>query len=202
MAVPVVGELEMSLPPCAVPTEAETVFANVGVKLTLAPYSGVSDEAAIEATGADVTTAVVVADLLPSSLDVAVMVTLPATAGAVQVPLAPFIAPALADQAIPLVAPPVAVVLNVVAVLTVRVGALGLTGFTTTVCGVTVTELSTKSPAAFVALNQKVLAAMMGTVGIGVPLTGELEISLPPCVVPTEAETAFANVGVKSTSAP
>ena len=154
IAAPVVGELEMSLPPCVVPTEAETALAKVGVKLTLAPYSGVSDEAAIEATGADVAIAVVVADLLPSSIDVAAMVTFPATAGAVQVPLAAFIVPALADQAMPLVAPPVAVVLNVVALFTVRVGALGLIGFTTTVCGATETELSTKSPAALVARNQ------------------------------------------------
>ena len=62
--------------------------------------------------------------------------------------------PALAVQVISLVTPPVTVVENVVEVPTVLVGVAGLIGFTMTVCGVIVTELSTKSPATFVALSQ------------------------------------------------
>ena len=80
--------------------------------------------------------------MLASSLDVAVMVTFPAVDGAVHAPVLGLMAPPLADQVTPFVTPPVAVVLNVVELLTVRVGAPGLSGFTTTVCGVTVTEAS------------------------------------------------------------
>ena len=96
----------------------------------------------------------VVAVLLLSSFDVAVMVTGPMVAGAVQAPVPAIIVPPLADQLMRLVAPPVAVVLNAVVLFTVRVGAAGLTAFTTTVCGVTLTELSTKSPAELVARSQ------------------------------------------------
>ena len=85
----------------------------------------------------------VVAVLLLSSLDVAVMVTLPAVAGAVQTPVLAFMVPALADQLMLLVTPPVAVVENVVDLVTVRVGAAGVIAPTTTVFGVTMTELST-----------------------------------------------------------
>ena len=70
------------------------------------------------------------------------MVTLPAVAGAVQAPVAAFMEPELADHEMPLVTPPVAVVLKVVVLLTVRVGAAGLMAFIATVCGVTVMELS------------------------------------------------------------
>jgi hypothetical protein len=51
MGVPLVGELEMSLPPCEVPTEAEAVLEKVGVRLTVAPYSGVLVEALIVSLG-------------------------------------------------------------------------------------------------------------------------------------------------------
>jgi hypothetical protein len=149
-----VGELEMSLPPCEVPTEAETALAKVGVKLTVAPYSGEVVEALMDDVAAKTTVTTVVADFVPSSFDVAVMVTLPAVAGAVHVPVLALITPPLAVQLIPLVTPPMAVVVNVVALFTVRVGDAGLIAFTTTVCGVTVTELSTKSPAALVARSQ------------------------------------------------
>jgi len=154
ICVPLVGEFETSLAPCAVPTAAETAFEKVGVRLTVAPYSGVVVDALIDAVAASTTVTVVVAVLLLSSFAVAVMVTLPAVAGAVHAPVPAFIAPALADHVMPLVTPPVAVVVKVVAVLTVLVGAAGLMALTATVCGVTVTELSTKSPAALVARSQ------------------------------------------------
>ena len=154
ICVPLVGEFEISLPPCAVPTAAETALEKVGVRLTVAPYNGVVVDALIDAVAASTTVTVVVAVLLLSSFAVAVMVTFPAVAGAVHAPVLAFIVPALADHVMPLVTPPVAVVVKVVAVLTVFVGEVGLMAFTATVCGVTVTELSTKSPAAFVARSQ------------------------------------------------
>jgi len=43
---------------------------------------------------------------------------------------------------------------------------------------------------------------VIAAVGIAVPLVGELEMSLPPCVVPTDAETALLNVGVRLIVAP
>ena len=79
----------------------------------------------------------VVADLVPSSFDVAVIVTLPAVAGAVQTPVLLFIVPRLADHVIPPVAPPLVVVLKEVKVFAVTVGAEGEIALTTTVCGVT-----------------------------------------------------------------
>ena len=62
-----------------------------------------------------------------------------------------------------------------------------------TVCGATVTELSRKLPAALEARSQYVVAVVKAAVAIGVLLVGELEISLPPCAVPTSAETALLN---------
>src|SRR5689334_25388293 len=98
MAVPLVGELEMSLPPCVVPTEAETALLNVGVRLIVAPYKGLVEEAVIDALAAATTLTRVVAVLPLSSFDVAVMVTLPALPGAVHAPVPAFIVPALADH--------------------------------------------------------------------------------------------------------
>jgi hypothetical protein len=92
---------------------------------------------------ARITFTAVVAVLLLSSLDVAVMVTLPAVPGAVHTPLPVFIVPALADHVTLLVTPPVAVVEKVVELLTVRVGAAGVIAPTATVFGVTATEPST-----------------------------------------------------------
>jgi len=86
----------------------------------------------IEEVTARITFAMVVAVLLLSSFDVAVMVTGPMVAGAVQTPKA-VIAPALADQLMRLVAPPVAVVLKLVPLITATVGAAGVIAFTTTV---------------------------------------------------------------------
>ena len=54
-----VGELEISLPPWVVPTEAEVAFANVGVRFTVAPYNGLVVEAIIEEVAANSTLTVV-----------------------------------------------------------------------------------------------------------------------------------------------
>jgi hypothetical protein len=141
--VPLVGELEISLPPCVVPTEAEVEPAKLGIRLTVAPKSGVVDEAVIEEVADETKFTVVIAVLLVSSVEVAVIVTLPAALGAVQVPVLEFIVPALADQLSPFVTPPLAVVVKIVVLFTVFVGAAGAIALTTTICGVTVTELST-----------------------------------------------------------
>jgi len=154
ITVPLVGELEISLPPCVVPTLAEVVLANVGVRFTVAPNSGVVDDAVIVEVADETTVTVVVAVLLLSSVEVAVIVTFPEVPGAVQVPVLEFIVPALADQLIPFVTPPLAVVVKIVVLFTVFVGAAGAIALTTTVCGVTVTELSAKSPAALVVRSQ------------------------------------------------
>ena len=50
--------------------------------------------------------------------------------------------------------------------------------------------------------SQYIFVAVMAVVAIGVLFVGELEISLPPWVVPIEAEVAFVNVGVRFTVAP
>ena len=139
---PLVGELEISLPPCVVPTLAEAALANVGVRFTVAPYSGFVEEALMESVGSNTTVTVVVADFEPSSFEVAVIVKVPLPAGAVQTPDPAFIVPPLADHVMPLVTPPTAVVVNVGVLFTLTVEFAGLIALTTTVCGVTVTELS------------------------------------------------------------
>jgi len=150
MTVPLVGELDISLPPDVVPTDAEVALAKVGVRFTVAPYSGLAEEVVIVDF---ITFTMVVAVLVASSFDVAVMVTLPVPAGAVQSPPA-VIPPALADQLRPLVAPPVAVALKSwVAGFTLSVGAIGVIALTTTAVGVTVIELS-RYPAALVTRSQ------------------------------------------------
>ena len=85
------------------------------------------------ATGRDTTVTVVVAFLVGSSTEVAVMVTDWAVAGAVQAPVEAFIVPAEADQVTLLVAPPVVVEEKVVMELTSLVVAAGLGVPTTTV---------------------------------------------------------------------
>ena len=80
----------------------------------------------------------VLADLLVSSLEVAVMVAEPAVAGAVQAPVAGSMVPAVAVQVRALVVPPVAVALKVVVVATVLVALAGLRAPTLTTLGVTV----------------------------------------------------------------
>ena len=99
-------------------------------------------ETVIESVEVGTTVTFAVAVLLLSSFDVAVIVTLPGRAGAVHVPVLGFIVPALADQAMLLVTPPVEVAVKRVVLLTVRVGPDGLIAFMTTVCGDTVRELS------------------------------------------------------------
>lgn len=154
IGAPFTAEVEMSLPPCVVPTVVETAPVKVGVKSTVAPYRGFTDEELSEAVTATITFAVVVDNLVGSSWDVAVIITFPAPAGAVQAPVLGFMEPALAVQVIALLTPPADVELKSVVVLTVRVGSAGAIALTTTTCGVTVTELSTTSAAAFVARNQ------------------------------------------------
>jgi len=77
-----------------------------------------------------------------------------AVAGAVQAPVAATMAPALADQVTVPRAPPATVALKVVAELTARVAAAGLTAPMLTVWGVTVTEASAWLPAALRARSQ------------------------------------------------
>ena len=68
----------------------------------------------------------VLADLLLSSVEVAVMVAEPAVAGAVQAPVLALMVPAVAVQVRALVMPPVAVALKVVVLATVLVALAGL----------------------------------------------------------------------------
>lgn len=152
--VPLVAFAERSFPPCVVPIVAEAAPVNVGVRSTVAPYRGFVEEALIEAVAVAITSVTVEALLLLSSFEVAVIVTLPGAAGAVHAPVLAFMEPALAVHVIPLVTPPVEVVENVVEVFTVRVGVDGLIALTAIARGVTMTELSIKSPAALVARSQ------------------------------------------------
>ena len=101
---------------------------------------------------------VVVAFLLASSFEVAVIVTLPEVPGAVHTPVLPLIAPPLAVQVTVPRFPPLVVVLKVVELLTVRVGEAGLMGLTTTVCGVTSAEFTVACcPAALVTVRVNVV---------------------------------------------
>lgn len=120
--------------------------------------------------GVAATVTLVLADLLASSAEVAVMVTVWAVAGAVQAPVAGFMVPALADQVRVLLTPPVAVAENVVLVPAVRIGAAGVTAPTTTVWGVSVTEVVAAVPAALVTVRRKVFAAVMTLLPKPVPL--------------------------------
>ena len=149
----VLGEAEMSDAPGVVPMTAVCTLLKVGTRVSVAPNSGVWVAAESEAVGAATTLTVVLTNLVASSAEVAVMVTEPAVAGAVQTP-AEVMVPAVALHVTVLVRPPVAVALKVVRVPTVRVGDAGLTGLTATVCGVTAVDASTESPAALVARIQ------------------------------------------------
>jgi len=120
--------------------------------LVVAPYCGLAGEAEMEAVGAAITVTVVVLFLVTSSLDVAVMVTLPGELGAVQVVVPPLLVVVglkvpLPDHVTLPVFPPLVVVLNVEAsfelVETVTVDVPTVIALTTTGCGVTATELST-----------------------------------------------------------
>ena len=114
-------------PIMAVPPE------KVGVRVTAELYGGTVRLATrVAATGAATTVTVVDADLVGSSLDVAVMVTAWAVLGASQEPLEGVMVPALELQVIPPVAPPVTGAEKVVEVPAVRRGLAGLTGPTLT----------------------------------------------------------------------
>ena len=150
MLAPLTGAAETSLAPAVVPTIAVTVPANTGLTVAVAPKRGDDVEAVMLAVAAAATLTVAETDFEVSSREVAVMVAVPAAAGAVQAPVFASMVPAVAVQVRAFVAPPVAVAVKVVWVLTVRVGATGLTGLRTTVCGVTRTDASAESPAALV----------------------------------------------------
>lgn len=150
MATPLVGALAMSEAPRLVPMDAVTAPVKVGVSVDVSLCAGEMGEAEMDAVAAATTVTVVEADLLESSLEVAVMIAVPAVGGAVQTPVLGSIEPAVADQEMPFVTPFAAVVLKVVEVLTVLLGAAGEIVLTTTVCGVRVTDASTASPATFV----------------------------------------------------
>ena len=136
---------------------------------------GVSEEAVrLVATGIATTVTVVEADLVASSVEVAVMVTVWAVAGAVQVE--PDQVPAVEDQVTVLFAPPVGVELNTVLVLTVLVVAAGVTAPTATTWGVTVTEVVAVVPAALVTVKVKVLAPSQLAV---IALVAEPEVMEP-----------------------
>ena len=77
--------------------------------------------------GAATTLTVVVAVLVPSAWEVAVMVTDPAEAGAVKAPVEASIVPALADQVMPAFEAPETELEKVVPVPTVIVGVAGVT---------------------------------------------------------------------------
>ena len=104
------------------------VMPGWAITLAVAPGREAVTKALREMTGLvgrPTTVTVVLAVFLASSTEVAVMVALPAVAGAVQTP--PLVmAPAVVDQVTPLVAPPVTVLLKVVGVETATVGAAGL----------------------------------------------------------------------------
>ena len=140
----------MSDAPGVVPRTADWALLKVGVMVSVAPNSGVWVAAEREAVGAATTVTVVLTDFVTSSAAGRGDGGLSRRwRGAVQTPAA-VIVPTVALQVRLLVRPPLAVALKVVEVPTVRVGAAGLTGLTATVCGVTVVEASTESPAALV----------------------------------------------------
>ena len=91
-------------------------------------------------------------------------------AGAVQAPVLAFIVPAVADQVMPLVTPPVVLEVKVVVELMSLVDAAGLRAATATVCGFTVRVAVTAVPAALVTVRMKVLAAVMAPLLKAVPL--------------------------------
>jgi hypothetical protein len=83
-------------------------------------------------TGAGATVTVVLADLVASATLVAVMVAVPAAAGAVHAPVA-LIVPLLAVQVMPVFTAPLTELLKATASFTVTVGLAGLMAATTTV---------------------------------------------------------------------
>ena len=143
----------------------------VGVMRVLPPKgTGLVVATRLLAVGRATTVTVVLADLEPSSVEVAVMVTDPVKFGAVQAPVLGFMVPAVADQVMPLVRPPVAVAAKVVALRTSLVARAGLGVLTTTVWGVTVTvEVAWVLPPP-VTVRVKVLAVVMVPLENATPL--------------------------------
>lgn len=137
--------------------------------------------------GSAITVAVVLAERLGSSAEVAVMSTDPALAGAVQAPVALFMVPALADQRSPLVAPPVAEAVKVVVLPTARDGATGLTAPTATVWGARLRLVVAWVPAWLITVRVKVLAAAMAPLPKPTPVvtvpTAWSTVPVPPVKV-------------------
>ena len=152
MAALATGAAETSLPPWVVPTTAVSPAGNTGVTATsVAPNSGLWVEAVMVTPPAGVTVARVLDDLPGSSTETALMVTVPAAAGAVQAPVAAFMLPALAVQVTVPRNPPVTLTVNACTVPPATVGAAGLIAPTATVWGVMATLASAWSPAPLVA---------------------------------------------------
>ena len=170
----VMAPLLKAVPLVTAPTLLFTLpvpLLKVGVMVVVPPKStGLVAATRPVATGRLTTVTVVVAVLVASSLEVAVMVTDCSVAGAVQAPVEAFMVPALADQVTMLVAPPLAVVLKVVVELTSLVGAAGAKAVRATVCGVSVTVAVAVVPAALVTVMVKVLLAVMTPLLKAVPL--------------------------------
>ena len=123
-----------------VPVVAEVIVPPVMVQEKVMPPWGAVSEAVLPvvlamtvvgalmtgSSGIAATATEVLANLLASSAEVAVMLTTWAADGAVQAPVAGFMVPALADQVRVLVAPPVAAAEKMVVVPTVRLEAAGV----------------------------------------------------------------------------
>jgi hypothetical protein len=109
------------------------------------------DAVRLVATGAATTVTVVVAVLVGSSTEVAVIVTVCTVVGAVQV--LPIQVPAVLLQVTVPRLPPVTALLKTVFVETVSIRAAGLIAPTATVCGATVTKVVAVVPAAFVTVR-------------------------------------------------
>ena len=91
-------------------------------------------------------------------------------AGAVQAPVDAFITPALADQVMPLVLPPLALEVKVVTELMSLVDAAGLSAVRATVCAVRVRLAVAVVPATLVTVRMKVLEVVMVPLPKAVPL--------------------------------
>jgi hypothetical protein len=141
-AAPEVAEALRSLDPTPVVPIKPVPLEKVGVRVVLPPDVIIPLVATRDvATGAATTVTVVVASWVGSSTDVAVMVTVCAVAGAIQV--FPDQVPAVLLQVAVPRAPPVTAELKAVAVETVFIGLAGLMGPTTTVSSVTTALAST-----------------------------------------------------------
>jgi hypothetical protein len=105
------------------------------------------------ATGTSTTVAVVLADLAGSAAEVAVMVTVPGDAGAIQTPVVALMVPPVELQLSAGLPAPVTVAVKDVEVPTVTAGLEGVTPVTETVWTVTVIDAETLAPTAFVTVS-------------------------------------------------